>query len=145
MFEDTVILVMEDNEDHFGLINENLLLTYIDSDIIRFKNGQDVLDFLFGADAKVCLESRKKYILLLDISMSRVDGIEVLKKIKQDMQLKKIPVVILNEADDDDTVEQYYNIGCSTYIVKPKGNQDFEETIQKISRFLSVVKTPLIQ
>jgi len=143
MLEDTVILIMEDNEDHFQLIKKNLLLTQTDSDIIQFKNGQDVLSFLFTTNAEVCFEDKKKYILLLDISTFQVNGIEVLKKIKQDMQTKKIPVIILTETDAPDTVEQCYNLGCSTYIVKLKEYHDFEETIQKVVHFLSVVEMPL--
>ncbi|MEN8126631.1 MAG: response regulator [Planctomycetota bacterium] len=145
MLEDTAILIMEDSEDHFQLIKNNLLPTHTDSDIIQFKNGRDVLDFFFKANGEVCFEDRKKYILMLDISTSQVNGIEVLKKIKRDVQTKKIPVIILTETDDPDTVEQCYSFGCSTYIVKPEEYQDFEETIQKVGHFLSVVETTLIQ
>ena len=145
MLEDTVILIMEDNEDHFRLIEKNLLLTHINCDIIQLKNGQDVLGFLFKTNAEAYFEDKKKYILLLDISTPQVNGIEVLKKIKQDMQMKKIPVIILTETDAPDSVEQCYNLGCSTYIIKPKEYQDFEETVQKVGQFLSVVETTLIQ
>lgn len=145
MLEDTVILVAEDNEDHFELIRENLLLTYSDLDIIHFKNQQDILGFLFNTDAETHVEDRKRYILLLDISTSGLNGIETLKKIKQELRTKKIPVIILTDADDPETVEQCYDIGCSTYIVKPQEDQDFKETCQNVGQFLSVVKTASFQ
>jgi len=71
--------------------------------------------------------------------------VKVLEKIKQDMQLKKIPVVILTATDDQHTIDRCYNLGCSTYIVKPTEHRDFEETIQKLGCFLSVVETALIK
>ena len=69
----------------------------------------------------------------------------MLEKIKQDTQLKKIPVIILTATDDQHIIERCHNLGCSTYIVKPTEDQDFEETIRKLGFFLSVVEITSIK
>ncbi|MHC4221423.1 MAG: response regulator, partial [Planctomycetota bacterium] len=101
MEKDMVILIAEDDAGHFRLIKKNLWLTCVDSDIVLFKNGQEVLDFLFKTDGKVHLENNKKYILLLDIRMPQVDGVEVLKRIKDHEQLRKIPVIMLTTTSEE--------------------------------------------
>jgi CheY-like chemotaxis protein len=85
-----------------------------------------------------------EYILLLDLNLPRVDGVKILEKIKQNKQLKKIPAIILTAKDDQHTIDRCYNLGCCTYIVKPTDHHDFEETIQKLGCFLTVVETTLI-
>jgi CheY-like chemotaxis protein len=145
MLKDTAILVVEDKDDRFELIKRNLLVTHVDSDIIQLKTEQDILNFLFKTNTEACFEDKKRYILLLDISVPHVNGIEVLKKIKQDLRTKKIPVIILTGNDDPHAVEQCYNLGCSTYIVKPNESHEFEDFIQKIGCFLSGIETTLIQ
>ena len=87
MKKEVVALIAEDDAGHFLLIKKNLWLTCVDMDIRYFKNGQEVLDFLLKTDAEASLEKDKEYVLLLDIRMPQVDGIEVLKRIKEDEEL----------------------------------------------------------
>jgi CheY-like chemotaxis protein len=140
------ILIVEDNKEHFELIRKNLLLAGVCNEIVNFADAQQILSFLFDMDEG--FEGKRnshEYILLLDLNLPKVDGVKVLEKIKQDMQLKKIPVIILTATDDQHTIDRCYNLGCSTYIVKPTEHRDFEETIQKLGYFLSVVETTLIK
>ncbi|MHC4364024.1 MAG: response regulator [Planctomycetota bacterium] len=140
------ILIVEDNKEHFELIRKNLLLAGVCNEIVNFADAQQILSFLFDMDEG--FEGKRnshEYILLLDLNLPKVDGVKVLEKIKQDMQLKKIPVIILTATDDQHTIDRCYNLGCSTYIVKPTEHRDFEETIQKLGCFLSVVETTLIK
>ena len=94
------ILVAEDDEGHKSLIVRNLRRAGIINEIICFKNGQETLDFLYqGVDGHRHSED-SKYILLLDIRMPVVDGIEVLRRLKQDVELAKIPVTMITTTDD---------------------------------------------
>ena len=95
MNEDMVILIAEDNAGHFQLIKKNLWLTCVNNDILLFKDGQEILDFLFKNGSNIHPEEKKQYVLLLDIRMPKVDGLEVLKIIKKDQRLRKIPVIML--------------------------------------------------
>jgi CheY-like chemotaxis protein len=146
MKKEDVILIAEDDEGHFELIRKNLLRAGVCNKMLCLANGQEILNFLFDMDKGGEGEyNNQKYILLLDLSIPRVDGVEVLEKIKQDTNLKKIPVIILAAADAPDIIERCHNLGCSTYIVKPTKHEDFEKTIQKIGHFLSVVEITSIR
>ncbi len=146
MKKETNILIAEDNKEHFELIRKNLLLAGVRNKMLNFADAQEILNFLFDMDEGFKGEHNShEYILLLDLSIPKTNGVKVLKKIKQDKQLKKIPVIILTATDDRHTIERCHNLGCSTYIVKPTEHQDFEETIQKLGCFLSVVETTSIK
>ena len=138
MKKDVVILIAEDDAGHFQLIKKNLWLTCVDSDIIQFKNGQEVLDFLFKTGTEVYLEDKKRYILLLDIRMPQVDGIEVLKRIKKDEELQKIPVIMLTTTSEAGMIKQCYELGCSYYMVKPVNYHRFMEAVRNLGEFLSL-------
>ena len=138
MKKDMVILIAEDNAGHFQLIKKNLWLTCVDSDILMFKNGQEVLDFMFKKDPEVHLEDKKQYILLLDIRMPQVDGIEVLKRIKENEELREIPVIMLTTTSEASMIKQCYELGCSYYMVKPVNYHHFMEAVQNLGEFLSI-------
>jgi CheY-like chemotaxis protein len=146
MKEEANILIAEENKEHFELIRKNLRLAGVRNATLNFANGQEILNFLFDMDEDFEGEhNSREYILLLDLNLPKINGVKVLEKIKQDMQLKKIPVIILTATDDQHTIDRGYNLGCSTYIVKPTEDQDFEETIQKLGCFLCAVETTLIK
>ena len=138
MNKDVVVLIAEDDAGHFQLIKKNLWLTCVDSDILLFKNGREVLDFLFKKNNKVHLQDNKQYILLLDIRMPQMDGIEVLKKIKADDQLQKIPVIMLTTTSEESMIKKCYELGCSYYMVKPVNYNHFLEAVQSLGEFLSL-------
>jgi CheY-like chemotaxis protein len=137
MKKDMVILIAEDDAGHFQLIKKNLWLSCADNDILQFKDGQQILDFLFK-DRGMHLKEKKQYILLLDIRMPKVDGLEVLRRIKADKELRSIPVVMLTTTSEVSMVEQCYELQCSFYIVKPVDYHHFMETVQNLGEFLSL-------
>src|SRR4030042_347220 len=95
MREDTVILIAEDDAGHFALVKKNLWRTCVSNSFLHFRNGEEVLDFLFMRGDGPTMTPNTAYLLLLDIRMPKVDGIEVLRQIKADPQLRKIPVMML--------------------------------------------------
>ena len=146
MRKEVKILIAEDNNEHFELIKANLLEVDVHSEILHFADGQALFDFLFNAEkADTDEQAPPEYIVLTELKLPNVDGMQVLEKIKQDTQLKKIPVVILTATDDQDTIDRCYSLKCSTYIVKPEERPDFEDTIQSLGRFLSFVETAFIE
>jgi CheY-like chemotaxis protein len=147
MKKDMVILIAEDDTGHFQLIKKNLWLTCVDGHFIQFKNGQEVLDFLFKTDPEVYSEDKKGYILLLDIRMPQVDGVEVLKRIREDEELRKIPVIMLTTTSEAGMIKQCYELGCSYYMVKPVNYHHFMEAVQSLGEFLSLggMRLPFIK
>ena len=147
MNEDVVILIAEDNAGHFQLIKKNLWLTCVNKVFILFKNGQEILDFLFKNANDMHLEEKQQCVLLLDIRMPKVDGLEVLKKIKKDEELRKIPVIMLTTTSDASMIKQCYELGCSYYMVKPVNYHHFMEAVQNLGEFLSLggMRLPFIK
>ncbi len=142
MNKDAMILVAEDDDGHFALIERNLIRSGVSNRIVRFRDGQELLGFLEQAKALDSDNSRRPMLLLLDIRMPKIDGVEVLLHLKSDLVLRKIPVIMLTTTGDRQAVEQCQQLGCSMYVVKPVEYDKFVESIQKISRFLSILEVP---
>ena len=138
------ILIAEDDDGHAALIKKNLRRTGIQNDIIRFADGQQVLDFLFARGAGPHLKSGDSYMLLLDIRMPKVDGVEVLRQLKEDEQLRKIPVIMITTTDDPREVELCHLLGCSNYITKPLDYDKFVNAIRQLGLFLMIVQVPTV-
>lgn len=137
--EEITILVVEDNDGHAELIMEQLRETGVVNPMIRFRDGQEIWDFL-SKKSKVCRDSNKQYLMLLDIRMPRMDGVEVLRKVKSDDELKKIPVVMLTTTDDPLEIDGCYKLGCNFYITKPVDFLRFAELLKRLGLFIQVIR-----
>jgi CheY-like chemotaxis protein len=141
---EVVILVAEDDAGHARLIEKNLTRAGLHNTIKRFDNGQAVLDFLFRRGPGPHRALDMAYLLLLDIRMPQVDGVEVLRQLKEDPELRKIPVLVLTTTDDPREVERCHAIGCASYIVKPVDYDKFAEAIKSLGLYISLVEVPEI-
>jgi CheY-like chemotaxis protein len=144
MDEEMIILIAEDDDGHAKLITKNIQAAGITNKMIRFVNGEEVLNFLFCTNGKPCIKKDTPYVLLLDIRMPRVDGIQVLEKIKANAELQKLPVIMLTTTDDPREVEKCHLLGCNNYITKPLDYEKFIDVIKKLGFFLKIVKVPNI-
>ncbi|MDR3405853.1 MAG: response regulator [Chthoniobacter sp.] len=136
------ILIVEDDDGHAFLIVDNLRRAGITAPILRFSDGQEILDFLFCRTIEPSFQSGGAYLLSLDIRMPRVDGIEALRQIKTDSELRKLPVIMLTTTDDSREVERCHELGCNGYIQKPVSFDRFAATITKLGQFMSLLKLP---
>jgi CheY-like chemotaxis protein len=139
-----VILVAEDDDGHARLIERNFTRSGLHNPLIRFQNGQQVIDYLFCVGPGPHREPHVSYLLLLDIRMPQVDGVEVLRRVKEHPELRKIPVIMLTTTDDPREVERCHLLGCSSYIVKPVDYGKFAESIQSMGLYVSLVEVPEI-
>jgi CheY-like chemotaxis protein len=139
---EVVILIAEDDDGHARLIERNLSRAGLHNPIERFSHGQQILDFLFHRGAGRRRSPETPYLLLLDIRMPQVDGVEVLRQVKEDPQLRKMPVIMLTTTDDPREVQRCHALGCSTYIVKPVVYEKFAEAINRMGLFISLVQVP---
>ena len=140
MNRDVNILLVEDDPGNAVLVKKSLILAGFENDIQHFENGQDILDFLFDHHNAPNL-IMSKYIILLDINMPRINGFDVLKKIKGNETLRTIPVIMLTTSDCDEDVNRCYEHGCNGYIVKPP---DLSDVIEKLGGFLQVDCVPSV-
>ena len=144
MNKDALILVAEDDDGHFALIERNLIRSGISNQIVRFRDGQEILDFLEEAKTPDSENCSRAMLLLLDIRMPKVDGLEVLTRLKADETLRRIPIIILTTTGDHQAIDQCQRLGCNMYVVKPVEYDKFIESIQKICRFLSILEVPAL-
>ncbi len=142
--KEVTILIAEDDDGHAELISDNLQDAGLNNPIIRFRNGQEALDFFFTTPSggAPCRERGRAYMLLLDIRMPKVDGVEVLRRLKEDPELKNMPVIMLTTTDDPREIRNCYALGCSCYVTKPVDYQKFSEMLNRLGLFLLVVQVP---
>lgn len=133
------ILLAEDDDGHARLIERNLQRAGFVNRVVRAKDGQEALDTVRRRDG---LPTDAQFLLLLDINMPRVDGVEVLRQLKADPKTARIPVIMLTTTDDPREVERCYQLGCSVYITKPVRYEDFVEALSRLGMFLEIVKLP---
>jgi CheY-like chemotaxis protein len=142
---EVTILIAEDDDGHAELIVDNLREAGLTNEIIRFRDGQETLNFLAGMpDTEGTRQSGAAYLLLLDIRMPKVNGVEVLRRIKAAPELHKMPVIMLTTTDDPREVQNCYELGCSCYITKPVDYDRFSEMLNRLGLFLMVVQVPEI-
>jgi CheY-like chemotaxis protein len=137
-----IILMAEDDEGHAFLVQQNLAEAGIANEIIHVLDGQEALDFIRAQGAYANRTRNGPLLLLLDINMPRVDGVEVLRQLKSDPAYAQIPVIMLTTTDDPREVRRCYDLGCSSYVTKPVDYDKFVEAIRRLGLFLSIVKVP---
>ncbi|RJP93752.1 MAG: response regulator [Desulfobacteraceae bacterium] len=144
MKKEVSIIIAEDDEGHATLIRKNLRRAGVLNEIIHLRDGQEALDYLFQNPKGRGRKSESRALLLLDINMPRVDGIEVLRRVKEDPELCKMPVIMLTTTDDPREVERCHKLGCSNYITKPIEYDQFVAAIRQLGLFLLIVEIPII-
>jgi CheY-like chemotaxis protein len=127
------ILLVEDNEGDIILTLDAFEESKINTEISVARNGQEALDFLYNRNA--FLKAKKPDLILLDINLPIYNGHEVLKQIKQDTNLKKIPVIMLTTSAFSNDIGQAYENNCNSYVKKPLDMDEFIEAILKIENF----------
>jgi CheY-like chemotaxis protein len=129
------ILIAEDDDGHAELVRAQLLEAGIRNPYHRFKDGLELWGFL---DAKG--RGGGAFLVLLDIRMPRMDGAEVLRRIKADEALSRIPVIMLTTTDDPREIEECYLLGCNCYVTKPIAFEAFAETLYRLGLFIMIMR-----
>jgi CheY-like chemotaxis protein len=137
-----VILLAEDDEGHASLIQRNLKRAGVLNEVVHVKDGQEALDYLRRQGSHTGRAPVGRLLLLLDINMPRIDGVEVLRQVKADPTLAKLPVIMLTTTDDPREVGRCYELGCGVYITKPVQYDQFAEAVQRLGLFLDIMKVP---
>jgi len=140
--EPLLIVLAEDDDGHASLVQRNLERAGLANGLHRLKDGQEALDFLRGEGDYAGRNPNQPVLVLLDIKMPRVDGVEVLRQLKADPRTALIPVIMLTTTDDPREIQRCYELGCSVYITKPVDYQGFVEAIKRLGLFLQVVRVP---
>jgi CheY-like chemotaxis protein len=137
------ILIADDDDGHAFLVEDNLRRGGVNASFLRFCDGQELLDFLFG-EAAPSFERRRPYLLLLDIRMPKVDGVAALQRIKADPELRKLPVIIVTTTDDPREIDRCHALGCNVYIHKPVSYEEFSQAVAQLGKLVSLAKIPIL-
>jgi CheY-like chemotaxis protein len=137
-----VILIVDDDEGHALLVRNSLQEGGLKNRIEHFRDGQTVLDFFFQRGPGPFMEKGQAYLVLLDIRMPKVDGVEVLRQIKADKELHKLPVIILTTTEDPREVARCHDLGCNVYLQKPVNYEKFAEAMRRLGMFITLLLVP---
>lgn len=137
------IILVEDNPDDANLTIRAFKSRNLYNNLIHLKNGQEAIDFIFnGAEFEGKKFNNRPKVVLLDLKMPKVNGIEVLEKIKGDPKTKSMPVVILTSSAEDPDIKRCYDLGANSYITKPVGFENFTKTVVDLGLYWLVLNQP---
>src|SRR3954453_405596 len=136
------IILAEDDDGHASLVERNLERAGLLNGFLRVRDGQELLDTLKAQGTPDGPVLSDQVVILLDINMPRIDGIEALRQIKASDATKSIPVIMLPTTDDPREVNRCYELGANVYITKPVEYDNFIEAIRRLGLFLQIVKRP---
>lgn len=136
------IVLADDDDGHVTLVKRNLQRLGLTNPVVRVVNGQEAVDLLKNAGSFAGKRPEGPLLLVLDVNMPVLDGIEALRQIKSDPQLSVIPVIMLTTTDDPREVERCYQLGCNIYITKPVAYDAFIDAISRLGLFLQIVQVP---
>jgi CheY-like chemotaxis protein len=136
------IIMIEDDEGHARLIERNIRRSGVNNEILPFSNGTDALKYLFGSDGTGAVHKGRAFLILLDLNLPDMTGIDILRQIKENRYLKSAPVVVLTTTDDSQEIKRCYELGCNVYITKPVNYESFANAIRQLGLFFSVIQVP---
>lgn len=137
------ILFAEDSIDDAALTIRALKKAGLKNTIFHVKDGAEALNFMYCRDEYADRDIRDvPRLLLLDLKMPKVSGMEVLEKIKSDPMFKEIPVVVLSSSNEDPDIKKCYALGANSYIVKPVDSDNFFQTIKDIGFYWMILNQP---
>lgn len=138
-----IILLVEDNADDELLTQRALRKNNILNDLVVVRDGQEALDYLFGQGAFAGRDlDLQPQVILLDLNLPKIGGIDVLKRLRADPRTDKLPVVVLTSSQEDDDVVRSYQHGANSYVRKPVDFVQFTESVRQLGLYWLVINQP---
>ena len=135
-----IILLVEDNPSDIGLTQRALGKSHVANELVVAEDGQAALDYVFGAGAYAGRDvTRLPALVLLDLKLPGVDGLEVLRRIRADERTRRLPVVVLTTSKEEQDVAASYDLGVNSYIRKPVDFNQFAQAIQQLGLYWLVL------
>lgn len=136
---DRKILLVEDNPDDELLALRALRKNNIANEVVVARDGQEALDYLFGEGGHAGEEQPLPEVILLDLKLPKVDGLEVLRRIRANERTRRVPIVILTTSNETVDIETSYDRGCNSYIRKPVDYEQFLEAVRQLGLYWLVL------
>jgi DNA-binding response OmpR family regulator len=142
MNQPVTIIMIEDEEGHARLIERNIRRSGVNNEIVPFTNGTAAVNYLLGRDGTGADHKGRALLILLDLNLPDMTGIDILRQVKENRYLKTAPVVVLTTTDDSQEIKRCYELGCNVYITKPVNYDSFANAIRQLGLFFSVIQVP---
>lgn len=139
---DQTILIVEDNPDDEMLIMRTLKKINVVNQVEIVRDGAEALDYVFKSGKYADRNSRDPAVILLDIKLPKVSGLEVLERVRADGRTKRLPVVMLTSSDEQEDMVKSYDLGCNSYVRKPVEFDKFTEAVSKLGLYWLLVNEP---
>ncbi len=140
MNQATIIVMVEDDDGHARLIERNIRRAAVENKIIHFSNGAAAKRYFNALQGKA--KDASPILVLLDLNLPDMSGLEILVYLKEDGHLKRAPVIVLTTTDDDAEIKRCYDLGCNVYMTKPVDYDRFATAVRQLGLFFSVIKVP---
>jgi CheY-like chemotaxis protein len=142
MTQPVTIAMIEDDEGHARLIEKNLRRAGVHNTIVPLADGASAITFLFGSDGSGLVNKGRPLLILLDLNLPDMSGIDILKRLKENDHVRLLPVVVLTTTDDRSEIQRCYDLGCNVYITKPVDYEKFANAVQQFGLFMYVMQIP---
>ena len=136
------IIMIEDDEGHARLIERNIRRAGVNNEIVPFRDGSSALAYLLGPDGSGEASAGRFLLILLDLNLPDMTGIDILAKVKGNPHTRRSPVVVLTTTDDQAEIQRCYDLGCNAYVTKPVNYEGFANAIRQLGLFFSVMQVP---
>ena len=136
------IVMVEDDEGHARLIEKNIRRAGVSNAIKPFTDGTSALEYLLGPDGSGEVNRGRQLLILLDLNLLDMTGVDILERVKNNEHTKRSPVVVLTTTDDQREIQRCYDLGANVYITKPVDYDGFANAIRQLGLFFSVIQVP---
>src|SRR5262245_20258268 len=136
------IVMIEDDEGHARLIERNIRRAGVNNEIVPFTSGTAAVQYLLGADGSGRESAERALLILLDLNLPDMSGVDILAKVKANIHTKRSPVIVLTTTDDQREIQRCYDLGANVYITKPVNYDSFANAIRQLGLFLMVMQVP---
>lgn len=136
------IVMIEDDYGHARLIEKNIRRAGVNNEIEAFADGTTALSYLLGPDGSGAVSAHRYLLILLDLNLPDMAGVDILARIKANAHVKRSPVIVLTTTDDAREIQKCYDLGANLYVTKPVNYDEFANAIRQLGLFFSIVQVP---
>lgn len=137
--EPFTVVMVEDDEGHARLIRKNLDRTFTGTRVVHLHDGEAAMHYFFPEPTP---QNHEKTLVLLDLNLPKIDGYDILKRMKNEESTRSIPIIVMTTTDNPKEIDRCYELGCNMYITKPIEYDNFSDMMHKLEMTLAMLKLP---